>query len=398
MIGTKTLITALVMLAMASPLRAEMQTETVGGDILITGSGPTAPLAAARDVLAAGTTVTLGGFVRQDMHAMGFDVEIDAKTAGDLTAMGFSLGLRGPVGGDLTASGFTTRLSRAAEVGGNARLAGGTITIDGPVRGSLAAMGADVVLNAEVTGDARITAETISFGPQARIGGTLTYSAAERVDIPASVIAPERVTYTELDHRGMMRHANEMWRDGDYPVLPTFMSLLGSFIVLLGFLFVLGAIFLSLMPKKVARLEHIIAERPGMALLSGVIGLSMLFGLVPISAMTIVGIPLVPIVLLATIAVWTLGYILGAYAVAMRALRGTEASENPTIWIRLLALLIGVTLIVLLNFIPFLGWMANFALVLIGIGAMTMALFNQMIGASDPVLDLDMQPNIDKPK
>jgi hypothetical protein len=332
------------------------------------------------------------------MHAMGFDVEIDATTAGDVTATGFSLGLRGPVGGDLTASGFAIRLSREAEIGGNARLAGGTITIDGPIRGSLAAIGANVVLNSEISGDARVTAKTASFGPQARIGGTLTYSAAQRVDIPASVIAADRVTYTELDDGGMMRDMDEMWRNWEYPALPTFMSVLGGFVVLLGFFFVIGAIFLSLMPKKVARVEHLITERPGLALLSGVIGLSILFGLVPISALTIVGIPLVPIVLLATVAIWTLGYILGAYAVAMRALRGTGAPENPTIWIRLLALLVGVTLIALLNFIPFLGWMANFTLVLIGIGAMTMAFFNQMIGTSEPVLDVDMKPIGDKPE
>ncbi len=196
----------------------------------------------------------------------------------------------------------------------------------------------------------------------------------------------------------MMRDAGEMWSDFEYPVLPTFMSLLGGFIVTLGFFVVLGAIFLSLMPKKVARLEHLITERPGIALLSGVIGLSILFGLVPISALTIVGIPLVPIVLLTTIAVWTLGYVLGAYAVAMRALRGAGAPENPTIWIRLLALVVGVTLVALLNFIPFLGWMANLALVLVGIGAMTMALFNQMIGTPDPVLDVDMKPVSDKPE
>ncbi len=398
MIGPKARLAALILLTLTNPVQAEVQIEMVGGDTLMSGSGPTAPMAAARDVVAAGPTVTLGGSVAQDLHAMGFDVEIDATTAADLTALGFSVNLRGPVGGDLTASGVTLRLSRAAEVGGNARLAGGTVTIDGPVRGSLAVTGAAVILNAEITGDALIGAQSIVFGPQARIGGTLSYSAPARMDIPDSVIAAQRTTFTPLDHRAMMHNAGEMWRDWDFPVLPTFMSVLGGFIVTLGFFFVLGAIFLSLVPKKVGLLEHIIAQRPGSALLSGVIGLSILFGLVPISALTIVGIPLVPIVLLATIVVWTLGYILGAYAVAMRVLSGTGAPENPTIWIRLMALLVGVTLIALLNFIPFLGWMANFALVLIGIGAMTMALFNQMIGATDPVLDGDMQPFNNNPK
>ncbi len=398
MTGRNSLWTALVLLAMTGPVQAEMRTETVGGDILMFGGGSAVPLTAARDVVAAGPTVTISGTVAQDAHAMGFDVEIDAATADDLTALGFSINLRGPVGGDLTASGFTMRMSRAAEVGGNARLAGGTVTIDGPVRGSLAALGADVTLNAEITGDALITAETITFGPQAQIDGTLTYSAAAKIDIPESVIAADRVTFTPLDHRGMMRDAGEMWSDWEYPVLPTFMHLLGGLVITLGFFFVIGAIFLSLMPNKVAHLEHSIAQRPWMALLSGVIGLSILFGLVPISALTIVGIPFVPIVVLATVAVWTLGYVLGAYALAMRALSGIGSPENPTIWIRLFALLVGVTVIALLNFIPFLGWMANFALVLIGIGAMTMALFNLMIARTDAVLDIDMQPVDNDPK
>jgi hypothetical protein len=50
-----------------------------------------------------------------------------------------------------------------------------------------------------------------------------------------------------------------------------------------------------------------------------------------------------------------------------------------------------------LNFIPILGWMANFALVLAGIGALTAAVFERLAGNIDPVLDTDMQPIEDKP-
>ena len=59
---------------------------------------------------------------------------------------------------------------------------------------------------------------------------------------------------------------------------------------------------------------------------------------------------------------------------------------------RLLALVIGVSFIALLNYIPVLGWMANFALVLLGIGGITTALFERMVGNIDPALDVDMQP------
>lgn len=133
------------------------------------------------------------------------------------------------------------------------------------------------------------------------------------------------------------------------PVLPTFLPVLSGFLVTLGFFVLIGAL-------------------------------------------TVVGLPLVPIVLLAKVVTWALGYILGAYVVAMRAMRGLGAAENPPVWMRLLALVIGVTLVALLNVIPVLGWMVNFALVLLGVGGMTTALFDRLVGSVAPALDADMRP------
>jgi len=77
---------------------------------------------------------------------------------------------------------------------------------------------------------------------------------------------------------------------------------------------------------------------------------------------------------------------------AMRAMRSLGSTENPEIWMRLLALVFGVTIFALLNFIPVLGWMVNFALVLLGIGGMTTALFERLMGNLGPALDVDRRP------
>lgn len=389
--GYKSTLIAAVVIALAGPGLGQTPDRVIGGDILRSGE-TLSPLQAGRDVLAAGATVSLDGSIAQDAHAAGFDVDVDATTGGDLYAMGFSVSLRGPVGGDLSASGFSVRVGPQARIAGNARLAGGRVTIDGPVLGALAATGGKVTLNSEVSGDALLAGETLVFGPDARIGGTLTYSAPARIEIPARVVSADRVNFQPYQHSEMMRGAREMWSDWEYPVLPTFLSILSGFLVTLGFFVLIGALFLTLAPKQVRHLRRGIDARPGMTLLSGAIGLSMLFGLVPISALTVVGLPLVPIVLLATVVVWTLGYILGAYVLAMRVMRGLGTAENPDIWFRLLALVIGVTFVALLNFIPVLGWMVNFALVLLGIGGMTTALFERLTGNVGPALDVDMRP------
>jgi hypothetical protein len=225
----------------------------------------------------------------------------------------------------------------------------------------------------------------------------LTYSAPARMDIPDRVVPADRVIFEPYERSEMMTGAREMWSDWEYPVLPAFLSLLSGFLVTLGFFVLVGALFLTLAPSQVRHLRRTIDARPGLALLSGVIGLSVLFGLVPISALTIVGLPLVPVVLLATVVIWTLGYILGAYVLAMRAMRGLGSAENPDIWVRLLALVVGVTILALLNFIPVLGWMANFALGLLGVGGMTVALFDRLKGNVGPVMVTDRRPKENDP-
>jgi hypothetical protein len=154
----------------------------------------------------------------------------------------------------------------------------------------------------------------------------------------------------------------------------------------------LGAVMLGFMPKRLSRMRRSIAKAPGQTLLLGVIGLSMLFGMAPITALTIVGLPFVPIVVLAIVVAWTLGYALGAYGVAMRIWLGFGGAEDPPNATRLMVFAAAITAVSLLNFIPFVGWVANYTLVLLGIGAMTRVLFQSMIGTPDVVLDVDMKP------
>jgi hypothetical protein len=64
---------------------------------------------------------------------------------------------------------------------------------------------------------------------------------------------------------------------------------------------------------------------------------------------------------------------------------------------RLLALAIGVTIAALLNFIPVIGWMANFALVLLGVGAITTGLFYRMFDRFGAERDQALAP-LDTPQ
>ncbi|MBY4893868.1 polymer-forming cytoskeletal protein [Rhodobacteraceae bacterium N5(2021)] len=382
----------IAVIALATPALSQTEPVEIGGDVFVSGTTITQPVLAERDLIAMGANVSMSSDVAEDVHALGFDVEIDGAVGGDVTAAGASVSVDGPVAGDVTASAMTLRSGPQAEIGGNARFAGASVTINGPIRGALVAAGGEIILNATVAGDVVLTSPDITFGPNAVIEGRLTYLSDDRMEVPERVISADRVTFEMASDSEMWREVREDWQEWDSPVALTPWAVIGGFLVNLGLFIVIGAVFLTLTPGTIRRLRRRADARPGMVMLTGTIGLSILFGSIPVGGLSVVGLPLVPIVLLLILAVWVLGYILGAYVVAMRIMRGLGSAESPSIAMRLVALAMGVTFAALLNFIPVVGWMANFALVLLGAGAITTALFDSFLSGLEPERDQGLAP------
>jgi len=381
--------TAFVLSAVSAT--AQQVSREHGGDTYLAGEAVTEALSAPGDVFAAGSVVTTSGSVSGDAHVAGYDVDISTRTGGDLYAAGSSVNIDAPVGEDITAAGFSLRSTADAVTQGNVRLFGRTLTIDGPVAGALTAFGGTVHLNAPVSGDAWIVAETLTFGPEARIDGSLTLTAQEAVNVPPGVIPQERITLEERDGRDMYRAFDQSWEWMEMPLLPTWLSLLSAFLISTVFLLLLAAIFLSFVPERVEKMRRRVTRQPLQTFLLGVIGLSALFGMVPVTALTVIGLPFVPVALLLIIVAWTLGYLLAAYAIARRVWVAFDGSDDPSILIKLVIVALAIVAVAVLNFIPFVGWVVNYTLVLLGVGAMTAGTLSVFITDPDPALDVDMQ-------
>ncbi|GFE65497.1 hypothetical protein [Litoreibacter roseus] len=386
----QSIFTILACLGVSTGAFADSTSVRIGGDTFFAGSAVSETVNTGGDTFIAARSAVARGSTQGDMHVAGFDISVDADTAQDLYAAGATVVVRGSTAQDLTVAGFSVRTEETAETGGNARLFGNTLTIDGPINGALLATASDVILNAPIGGDVRIVARTISFGPDAVVDGLLTYSTEDRISVPDRVAPQGRVVFQQYS-------GSEAWDDWDefredMPVLPTLASMMFGFVISLLFFLVLGALMLGFMPRRLRALRRSIAAAPGQSMLLGVIGLSVLFGMAPITALTIVGLPFVPIALLLIVVAWILGYALGAYSVAMRIWSGFGGAENPSNVARLAIFAAAITFIALLNFIPFVGWVANYTLILLGIGAMTRALFHYLIGNSGEAFDIDMKP------
>lgn len=349
----------------------------VGDDLYVAGPDlPSAP-PAQRDLFAAGFSATITQPTSADAHVAGYSVSVESRTGGDLYAAGSSVTLRAPVGGDASLAGATVRTTGEAGIAGNVRMAGGSVTVEGPIEGALTASGGELILNAPISGDAVLAAGSLRFGEAAKVGGTLRYTAPEPLEIPESVVPAARVQYSPPAEGTDWHQMAQDWHR-EMPGLwqgPSVLAWLIGSLLTLAFLVIVAALFLSFTPARVDRLYTEARSRPGLSLLAGVLGLSALIGLVPVTAMTLVGLPLVPIVLLAIVVLWVLGYLLGVFTAAMKVFElfdrsGTQDRRG----IQLAVLAAGLVVAALLNFVPFLGWIINVGLLLLGLGALTIAL------------------------
>lgn len=360
--------TALV-LAGAGVASARDDLLTIGGDAFSSGTSVEVGAPSARDLFATGFSTLVTGQVDGDLHAAGFDVEIDAPVGGDLYATGFSVEVTGSTGSDLTASAGSLRVADTAAVAGNARILAGKAVLDGPVGGSLMAASGSLELNGAIAGDARLTAGRLRFGPDARVGGMLVYASEEPIDIPSSVAPPERIRFDRLEAGNMMHGFGDGMMHPFEAFWPSLLSVTAGFVLILAFLLLLAAVFYSFAPRTTEDLRMQALAHPFRSMLLGALGFAMLLGLVPVSAITLIGIPLIPVVVLAIIVVWIVGYLLGVYAIAT-GLGGTALTAADTLSRRLALLAVGLVVFGLLNFIPFLGWVLNLLAVFLGLGAL----------------------------
>ncbi|MDE2297752.1 MAG: hypothetical protein KGK18_06260, partial [Burkholderiales bacterium] len=297
-----------------------------------------------------------------DALLAGGSVDVRAPVADNLRAAGGDVAIDSSVGGELLAAGGDVTLTRSAQVAQGAALAGGLVTIDGKIVGKLRAAARRIVVNGEVTGDARLIAEQIELGPTARIDGALSHASRELMRADGAYIGGPitRDEGHDRDH-GFDRQWQRQWQFSG----PWWIGLLVGYLGLLA----AAAVLVLLFPKFSADAPQMIRAAPWRAL---ALGMAVLVG-VPVLAVllfiTLLGIPLgiavfalYPLLLLA-------GYLLGVLFLAQRAraaLSGdAAASLRTTLGFAALALLA----LALIGRLPVVGALVGFITTIAGIGA-----------------------------
>jgi cytoskeletal protein CcmA (bactofilin family) len=298
------------------PLPAHAAEERLVGDVVVGRQG------VEQDVSTGAGDLEVHGLVEDDVHSGFGDVLVSGKVKGDIDA------------------GF------------------GDVKIEGPVEGDVRAEFGDVYVNAPVKGDVNVGWGDVDLGPDAEILGNLECEGCE-------------ITGNRGAVKGHMM-ARGMALDFDESHGPGIIGFVGWLFAALAFAAcaVLAAV---VAPRPLTSATSRAEESPGRSFVYGLVSLPVFFLLCVVLAVSIIGIPLLLLLVPAYLALLFFGALVAAFFIGTRVLMVTGRYRVGNA----LAAVVGAIILAATTFIPVLGDLLLYALSLLGTGAVILALFSR---------------------
>lgn len=314
----------------------------------------------------ASVEVPAGEVISGDYLCAGASVVIDGTIEGNLTAYGASVVVNGEVKGDVKISAGSIVIM--GPVGGNADLSAGAIVIDANVGGDLTAGAGSIKCRGNISGDAFLSAGQVDLAaviggtatlngvvnvqPETVINGNLYYSSQTELHIAdGAIIKGEQIIQVPEEEKFN-------WAGYVFNKLWFFVAL-----------FLIGLFLFVFNKTGYRQVVTDLVQKPFKDLLFGLC----VFVIMPIFALvlivTIVGLPLGIILLLAYLILLLLTLVLSATFLGERILILLTKKKTGVIHL-LLALLLGSFIFVLLTCIPYVAWLFYLLAFFLGMGVL----------------------------
>lgn len=148
------------------------------GDLVVSGGEVFIGHRVQGDVMAAGGIINIGGEILDDVRSAGGEITIDAN-----------------IGDDLFAAGGTIRVTSASSTGGEVWLAGGDVHVAGTVDKDLHIAAGNIRLSGTIRGDVELVGEEIHILEGALIEGDLLYKSPHEAKISPDAKVAGNITY-----------------------------------------------------------------------------------------------------------------------------------------------------------------------------------------------------------
>lgn len=309
----------------------------------------------AGDLFVAGGMITVNGSVEKDLAVGGGNVNLNGEVGDDLRAGGGNVTVNSPVGGDLLIGGGNVNITEKSSVGGDLSIGGGNVAIDSPVNGNVKIGGGSVLINSKITGTVTVMADQdLTFGPKSEVTGKIVYKGPKEAVVKEGAIV-SAIEFTKVAPKNVGGKVAALL------TIATLIKLLAMFIAAL----VVNKLFKGTFQTLA---EHIYSKP---------------WHNLGIGALVMFATPIAAIILMITVLGFYLGLLLMAcyFLILLTASlllpyfvgSAAVAMYNKTSTLRLgwQELILGLLLVTIVGWIPFIGWLAVCVVFLMCVGEMT---------------------------
>jgi hypothetical protein len=256
---------------------------------------------------------------------------------------------RGPV------LGQTLVVNKGKVVCGDFTLFGSTLDVKGQVQGNILAFDSNIHIAGTVSGNINLYGGSATLQNNSHLRGNINlFGGNQRLEAGAHLDG-------EIDNRS--QHVS-LWLPG---INAGFAFPFWQIMVWV----VLGLALTSLLPEHVMFVRTTVASKMRRSLLLGLLSLLLAPAILIVLIALIIPIPLAMIIAIGLIAAWALGTIAIGWLVGEYIMRVIAPRHNT----RLAQVSVGLTVLILVGSIPYIGWIVSASAGILGLGAVFLSRF-----------------------
>lgn len=309
--------------------------ETINDDLYIAGGNVVVEGAVKGDLVVAGGQVRVTGAVSGDVMAVGGNITIEGPVGDDIRVAGGNILIRSHVADDLLVAGGTVEVAREAVIGGEVRAGTGQLTIAGTTGPVYAGVG-------------KLTLEST-----AHINGDIHYMSQEMAAIASEATISGAVVHTQTQVPAAKREVKRALGVG------ALLSLISTMIMTL--------LFVWVVPTKAAALAQVWRNHFGRNLLWALLFMIVTPIISVLLMISAIGLPLGFGLLFLYIVMVYLGYLAAVISVGTWIRQRFMPEHTRPDWV---VVVFGVLVLMLVGYIPIVGWIIVALAMLSGLGAL----------------------------
>ncbi len=309
-----------------------------------------------------GKNIIINGDITGDLIAIGANIDINGSVSENARLLGGKIYVSAPIGKNLLVVAGQTDIARKTIIGGNLVLINGQGQIFGQTTGQTKIYSGKIFYNGKAGKDTEIFSSNLSIGKDAFFSENLTFHASREIKNPAKQIHGnfEFIKQDEFFTPLSLYHQNY-----------NFFSKVKSFSMFAGFFsyLVFGLILAFLFPKIFTNIDRFLNDKPLASFIFGLFFYAMFPLIFVLLLITLIGIPMALLSIFCVLILGFVSHIVLALFIGGKILKDEESKFLP--------LVVGLSIIQLMLFIPFFGMIFRIIIVLLGTGAILLSKFGR---------------------